>query len=46
MSKLLQELTQFFQQKKSALETFLESKSIQSHADLEYWSKKFEQGGV
>jgi hypothetical protein len=42
MSKLLKELTQFFRQDKTALEQFLESKAIKTHADLEYWSKYFE----
>jgi LPS O-antigen subunit length determinant protein (WzzB/FepE family) len=45
MSKLVKEFIQFFRQDKSALEQFLESKSIKTHADVEYWSKYFEYRG-
>jgi hypothetical protein len=45
MSKLVKEFIQFFQQDKTALEQFLSSKSIKTHADLEYWSKYFEYRG-
>jgi hypothetical protein len=45
MSKLLRELTQFFAKQPTALEEFLESKAIKTHADLEYWSRYFEYRG-
>ena len=45
MSKLLQELTQFFAKQPTALEQFLASKSIKTHADVEYWAKYFEYRG-
>jgi 4-alpha-glucanotransferase len=45
MSKLVKEFIQFFKQDKTALEHFLESKAIKTHADLEYWSKYFEYRG-
>ena len=45
MSKLLKQFTQLFTTKTTRLEEFLASKSIKTHADLEYWSKYFEQRG-
>ena len=42
MSKLLQQFTKLFATKTTRLEEFLASKSIKTHADVEYWSKHFE----
>ena len=46
MSKLLEQFTQLFAKQPSALEQFLASKEIKTHADIEYWSKYFEYRGL
>lgn len=45
MSKLLEQFTQLFTKDSSALEKFLESKQLKTHADVEYWTKYFEYRG-
>jgi hypothetical protein len=45
MSKLLERFTQLFT-KKTALEQFLASKEIKTHADAEYWAKYFQYRGL
>ena len=45
MSKLLQQFTKLFAAKTTRLEEFLASKSIKTHADVEYWSRHFESKG-
>lgn len=45
MSKLLEQFTQLFTKEPSALEQFLESKELKTHADVEYWTKYFEYKG-
>ena len=46
MSKLLKQFTQLFSKEPSALEAFLESKSIKTHADVEYWTRYYECRGI
>jgi hypothetical protein len=46
MSKLIKEITEFFGKEPSALETFINSKNPQTHADIEFWSKYFEYRGL
>jgi len=46
MSKLLQQFTKLFSKQPSALETFLASREIKTHADVEYWTKYYEHNGV
>ena len=45
MSKLLKQFTQLFATNTTEFEKFLASKSIKTHADVEYWSKYFEYRG-
>lgn len=45
MSKLLEQFTQLFSKEPTALEKFLESKAIKTHADVEFWTKYFEYRG-
>ena len=46
MSTLLQQFTKLFAKRPSALEEFLASKAIKTHADVEYWAKYFEYRGL
>jgi hypothetical protein len=46
MSNLLRELTQLLTKQPSALEAFLQSKNIKTHADIEYWQRYFEYQGM
>jgi hypothetical protein len=45
MSKLLEQFTKLFSKQPTALEEFLASKAIKTHADVEYWAKYFEYRG-
>lgn len=46
MSKLINEIIEFFAKQPSALEAFIVSKEPKTHADVEYWSKYFEYRGL
>ena len=46
MTKLLQQFTKLFTSTTSELETFLISKDLKTHADVEYWTKYFEYRGL
>jgi hypothetical protein len=46
MSKLLKQLTHLFAKQPTALEAFLLSRNIKTHADVEYWSKYWEFRGL
>jgi hypothetical protein len=41
MSKLLKELIEFFIKETNTLESFLNSKEPQSHAEVEYWTRYY-----
>ena len=46
MSKLLQQFTQLFAKNPSALEEFLNTRSLKTHADVEYWTRYYECRGI
>lgn len=46
MSKLLKQFTQLFARNSSALEVFLNSRSLKTHADVDYWTRYYEGRGL
>jgi hypothetical protein len=46
MSKLLKQLIQVFAKQPTALEAFLNSRNIKTHADVEFWTKYWEFRGL
>lgn len=45
MSTILEQFTQLFATKPSALEAFLNQKQLKTHADVEFWTRQFETQG-
>lgn len=46
MSKIVEQFTQLFAKQPSALEAFLNQQQLKTHADVEFWTRKFESQGA
>lgn len=45
MTKIIEQLMHLFAKDPSALEQFLNSRNLKTHADVEYWTRYFENKG-
>ena len=45
MHKIIEEFLHLFAKEPSALEQFLNSRSLKTHADVEFWTRYFENKG-
>lgn len=45
MLKIVEQFMHLFAQNPSALEQFLNSRSLKTHADVEFWTRYFENKG-
>ena len=45
MNQLIEQFMRLFAQQPGALEQFLNSRNLKTHADVEFWTRQFENKG-